>query len=757
MRFLPRTLSARLALVAIATVVPIAILTVVSYFERQENEHDREVAAAEAYGLALAANIDSLGRSIENVVLAAALALGQESPALGAPSTPRYLAELAAANPVLQAVFATNLEGRVVAQSSGTDTGFSVADRPYLRALAGGAETAWSGGLEELRTGAVTVAHGRTIRSPDGVAIGYLIAAFHPGALADSLGHAPDDSHLLLLDQQAQVIFSDRPDEVRLGVPAPPWTPGDAAAGGTTVSLDGETTPFDTDTRYGVVVPIPGVGWTLVYTRSESVLEEALRNQLLRDLSILVVVGAVSLALLMLVSRQITRPISELAWTATTLASGRPAELPAGAQDPDIAELERAFSAMVLADREREREIREQAAILERLNRAGEELATDLDLDRAIQSVTSASIAATRAEAGTFLTHEASVDGQESEARRPGSALVRRALDGEIVRVGFLPEGESPGQITVAFGLAVEKEVQSVLAVPVRSKSGRLLGTMVLAHSGRDAFSEQDEEVALGIAVWSGIAVENARLYGETKFEAGQLQEANRTKDEFLGLISHELRTPTTVIDGSIRLLAERGDKLQAEDRKELLDGMVEESGRLVSLIEDLLAFARTELVGVEPEVVRIDREAEGIVRRFRSQTRRPGIEVVANADLPMAAVEVTYFRQVLTNLLSNAHKYSPRDSPIIVEIAAAGEEIVVSVLDRGPGVPEEDIERIFETFYRSAGTAGTARGHGLGLTVCRRLIDAMGGRIWAANIAGGGLGVSFSVPLAREPVGELE
>jgi len=119
---------------------------------------------------------------------------------------------------------------------------------------------------------------------------------------------------------------------------------------------------------------------------------------------------------------------------------------------------------------------------------------------------------------------------------------------------------------------------------------------------------------------------------------------------------------------------------------------------------------------------------------------------------LPLVWAEATYVRQVLNNLIVNADKYSPAGTPIDVIASATEEELEMRVLDRGPGVPADEIDQIFGSFYRSQTTARSATGKGLGLTVVRRLVEAMDGRFWAQLRDGGGLEVGFSLPLAGDP-----
>ena len=140
--------------------------------------------------------------------------------------------------------------------------------------------------------------------------------------------------------------------------------------------------------------------------------------------------------------------------------------------------------------------------------------------------------------------------------------------------------------------------------------------------------------------------------------------------------------------------------------------------------------------------------------RRPTSRTnRRPGrkVNLRVEEDVSPALAESSYVQQVISNLLSNADKYADADSEIDVECGREDGMVTVRVLDRGPGVPPGEIDHIFESFFRSKSTARQASGKGLGLTVCKRLIEAMTGHIWAKPRPGGGLEVGFALPAATE------
>jgi PAS domain S-box-containing protein len=236
-----------------------------------------------------------------------------------------------------------------------------------------------------------------------------------------------------------------------------------------------------------------------------------------------------------------------------------------------------------------------------------------------------------------------------------------------------------------------------------------------------------------------------------------QLRQANQAKDEFLGLLSHELRTSMTLIYGGIKAVRRMGGRMKREERDSLLESVEQEADSLCRMIEDLLNLARLELgeqLTTEPVLV------QHVIARFARNLGQnaPGRSVTVDVPSNLAPVvaEPTYVEQILRNLVSNAEKYSPRESPIELQASTnGGGEVVISVLDRGPGIPKEEAEAVFERFYRSQQTPKRVRGIGMGLTVCRRLVEAQRGRIWLSPREGGGLEASFTLPL--EPAGPID
>jgi PAS domain S-box-containing protein len=251
---------------------------------------------------------------------------------------------------------------------------------------------------------------------------------------------------------------------------------------------------------------------------------------------------------------------------------------------------------------------------------------------------------------------------------------------------------------------------------------------------------------------------ERHRAEQAVRAAADELEASNTVKDEFLGLVSHELRTPVTTIFGNARLLQTRGAELDDHVRASMIADIATDADRLHSIIENLLHLTRLgsgSKVEFEPQV--LDRVVESAVASFVA--RRPDRVVEVTGTRPRAIVEgdETYITLLLDNLLDNAVKYSPAGSPVEVEIAEAGDEVTVEVLDRGIGLDGAEVERLFETFFRSEPARTTANGLGIGLALCNRIVAALGGRIWARPRDGGGAVVGFALPIAPEPADTAE
>lgn len=243
---------------------------------------------------------------------------------------------------------------------------------------------------------------------------------------------------------------------------------------------------------------------------------------------------------------------------------------------------------------------------------------------------------------------------------------------------------------------------------------------------------------------------------GETIVVMRDVTERRRreaVRETFIGVLSHELRTPVTTIFGGAQLLARETSTLDEETRRGIFRDIYEEAERLQRLVEDVVALNRFgEDVGeIGREPVLVQRLLPGVVQS--EDGRWPGVDFQLQiaSGLPTVAADPTYVEQVVRNLLSNAAKYGGINSTVVIQAERGEGEVIVRVLDDGPAFPIEERDRLFELFYRSARTATTAAGAGIGLFVCARLVAAMGGRIWAVPRATGGAEFGFALPELSE------
>ena len=224
-------------------------------------------------------------------------------------------------------------------------------------------------------------------------------------------------------------------------------------------------------------------------------------------------------------------------------------------------------------------------------------------------------------------------------------------------------------------------------------------------------------------------------------------------RETFIGVLSHELRTPLTTIFGGAKLLARETSTIDDETRRGVFQDIHDEAERLQRLIEDVVALNRfgEEVRDMGREPVLLQRLLPRVIQS--EDGRWPGVsfQIQIDSGLPTVSAEPTYVEQVVRNLLSNAAKYGGPGSTVILRAERGDGEVIVRVLDDGPGIDMDEREQLFELFYRSAKTATSAGGAGIGLFVCARLVAAMGGRIWATRRDTHGAEFGFTLPELSE------
>ena len=251
------------------------------------------------------------------------------------------------------------------------------------------------------------------------------------------------------------------------------------------------------------------------------------------------------------------------------------------------------------------------------------------------------------------------------------------------------------------------------------------------------------------------LALERTQL-AEAAQEAQIRAETERLRSSLLSSVSHDLRTPLATITGAASSLLE-GDKiLDDQTQKDLLESLFEEAERLNRLVNNLLEMTRMEsgTLQVRKEWHVLEEVVGAALGRLAKLLRDRPVTTSLPADLPLVPIDDVLLEQVLINLLDNAVKHTPDGGSLEITAWAYDGAVTVEVADRGPGLPPGDENRVFDKFYRGSGS--TSRGAGLGLAICRGIVEAHGGRIWAENRPEGGVTFRFALPLTGTPP-ELE
>ena len=343
-----------------------------------------------------------------------------------------------------------------------------------------------------------------------------------------------------------------------------------------------------------------------------------------------------------------------------------------------------------------------------------------------------------------------------SRRRARESALLAQIATSLLERGGVSAELERIAA-DAARALQVERahvELGSDRGVPADgyplAVGDRRVGTIHL--EGRRLGSEAARRRLLpALASLLGVAIDRERLAGEA-LEAEALRRSDAIKTAVLRAVSHDLRSPLMAILTSAGALARRDFDLDQTDRRELVDTILGEAGRLDRLVSNLLDLSRLQAGAVhpEPDLWGID---DVVVRALDEVGETAGrVEVALPEESPAVRVDVHQIERVLANLIENALRYSPASEPVRVQVSATTSEALVRVVDRGPGIAPTELERIFEAFQRGS-RHGEVRGAGLGLAIARGFAEANGGRVWAESRHGQGTSFVLALPVATATV----
>jgi two-component system, OmpR family, sensor histidine kinase KdpD len=276
---------------------------------------------------------------------------------------------------------------------------------------------------------------------------------------------------------------------------------------------------------------------------------------------------------------------------------------------------------------------------------------------------------------------------------------------------------------------------------------GARVGTVEIpADLPDDVRARVRERVVPALEALLGAELERERLAAEV-VETRALRRSDVVKTALLRSVSHDLRSPITAILAAGDALG--SETLSVDERRELSDAVRTGGERLARLVDKLLDLSRLEAGTAEPrpDWISIDEVVAGAVDESPVGGR---FELSIDPELPLVRADAAQLERAIANLLENAARYSG-ELPVSVRARAVGPRLLIRVVDRGPGIPSAELERIFEPFYRVPGDAGH-RGSGLGLAIARGFVEANGGRVWAESLPGQGTSFVIALPLSDSP-----
>ena len=303
---------------------------------------------------------------------------------------------------------------------------------------------------------------------------------------------------------------------------------------------------------------------------------------------------------------------------------------------------------------------------------------------------------------------------------------------------------------------ALKHCLKACWSTPIHNSKGRPLGVYAVYYKEARGPTDKELEIVKSSADIAGIAIERKRRDDELVNAKVSAEMANRAKSEFLANISHELRTP---LHGILSFAGFGIKKYASAKPKKLLDyfRQIDQSGRtLLSLLDDLLDLAKLESgkLNFELKPTSISTITETVIDEFRARILDSKLTIDRNGfsvENDEIVVDPERIQQVLRNLISNAVKFSPKNGTINVTMNRDGDLLTIAVQDMGVGIPENELEAVFDKFVQSTKTKTGAGGTGLGLSICKEIINAHKGRIWAENTDEGGAKFSFEIPTDLE------
>ena len=298
--------------------------------------------------------------------------------------------------------------------------------------------------------------------------------------------------------------------------------------------------------------------------------------------------------------------------------------------------------------------------------------------------------------------------------------------------------------------LLLQGQIQTMAIFPLVAL-GNWLGCLLVFFSKETHFEPVELRHIKVMVDQATISLYNLQLLETEAASRHEAERANEIKTRFLAMISHELRTPLTSIKGFTTTLLAEDVTWELEEQRDFIQTIQQEANRLQELIDHLLDLSRLDagMLPIELKPHSLQEIIGDALPQFKVMTQLHTFSLRIPANLPPVFADAKRIAQVLVNLVHNAVMYTPAGTEIILTARARGEFVQVSVIDQGPGIPPTERKRVFQAFHRGIHEEdGAGKGAGLGLAICKGLVEAHGGRIWIKKQTTPGTTISFTIPL---------
>ncbi len=394
---------------------------------------------------------------------------------------------------------------------------------------------------------------------------------------------------------------------------------------------------------------------------------------------------------------------------------------------------------------------------LEILNALGKKITATMDVKVILQKITDATMQLTGAAFGTFFYNNINEKGVvntlyassgspeaiEKFKTQGNTGIFHSPFDGEkIIKIDQVTSDAAYNKDMPLYGMPPHFPIESYLGLPVLSASGNIIGGLFFGHPGPGKFTEEHELLASAIAVQAMVALENAKLYEEIRV-------LNFMKDEFIGMASHELKTPVTSIKGYLQII-ERN--MPEGKSKAFISKASIQVSKLTALISDLLDVSKIE-AGKLPfsyTVFNLRVLLNDIKDILQYTNPSHSMKLLCPDKLLMLEADKQRFEQVIINLVSNAVKYSPDGQKVVIRAKDSGDHIIISVQDFGIGIAADQLKRIFSRFHRVENLAGHMSGLGIGLYISQEIVNGHHGKLWVKSTPDKGSTFFIEMPVRR-------